>query len=289
MSISIDGNTLTWDGTVTITNATDLSTGVATLMLTPAGGVGSLPALVAGTPGLPPVFDDVTVSTLTAGSNATASLTLVSAGGAGVASHYTLALGLPAGSDGVSGTFAISDATDLEGGPPSGTTDSYIIKWVNADSSWKIVGELCGDNANATVFTSASGNTSPQTLATVTIPAQPFDWRPNVSGFAVPTGTDNTHVDLVCRLNNATTGDQVGYGKGITGAGGPAGVPAIPVTLSKAFGAAIGSGSYGRVSKGSSATLYFLAIQTAATTDSFSVPNSSCSFTVKVDPIPGTS
>lgn len=287
MSLSIDGNTLIFDGTVTITNATDISTGVATLMLTPSGGVGSLPALATGGPGLPPVFDSVTATTLAAGSTATASITQVSPGGAGVASHYTLALGIPQGAAGTAGSFTISNATDLEGGPPSGTTDGYIMKWVNADNKWKIVAQLCGDTANATSFTSASGNASPQTLCTVNIPAQPFDWRPQVTGFAVPTGTANTNVDLICRLNNATTGDQVGYGKGITGAGS-SGIPAIPVTLVESFGSAIGSGSYGRVTKGNSATLYFQAIQTAATTDAFSVPASSCSFTVKIDPVPGT-
>lgn len=209
MSITQDGNSLIWDGTVTLTNATDITSGVATLMLTPRGGVGVLPALAAGPPGPPPVFDNVNVTTLTPGSQATGSVSLNVAGGPGVSSHYNLNLSIPQGEAGEVGMEGISDANDLDG-TPGAATDQFIPAWNNATAKWKMKPQLCGDVFQAISFTAAAGSTSPQTLATVTVPAQPFDWTPAVSGMAVPTGTANTHVDLRVLMNNASTGQLVG-------------------------------------------------------------------------------
>lgn len=288
MSLSIDGNSLVFDGTVTITNATDITTGVATLMLTPSGGVGVLPALATGGPGLPALFDSIEVIQVPFGSTPPdPQIIQTDPGGAGSSSHYRLVFGVNTGEQGPAGTMHISTAADLENGPPGSSTDHYMLKWVNADAAWKIVAQLCGGTASATSFVSAAGNATNATLASLTIAAQPFDWYPRVTGFAVPTGTGNTHVDLVARLNNATTGDQVGFGPGMTGAGTT--VPALPVHLVQAFGGAIGPTlAYGKVSKGSAATIYMVANQTASTSDSYSVPGTSCSFTVKVDPVPNT-
>lgn len=283
MTISIDGTTLIWTGTVTVTNATDLSTGVCTLQLTPQGGVGILPFLAQGNPGMPALISPtVTVTTLTAGASATASLTQTSAGGPGTNSQYTLALGLPRGAAGASGTMTIGGAA------VSGTnTDQYTLIYSTADSEWIISPQLIGDTFQATSFTAASGNSSPQNLASITVPAQLFNWRPDVKGSGTPTGTANTHVDLRCVVGNPTSGQQVGYGTGLTGAGSGS-IPALPITLQQAFGGAI-SGGYGVINAGSAATFYFQAIQTATTTDSFSVPTTpNMYFTVKVDPIPGT-
>lgn len=284
MTITQNGNSFTWTGTVTVTNATNLTTGVATLVLTPAGGVGQLPFMAQGNPGLPPALTLGAVTTLTVGSSATATLSQTSAGGPGVASAYSLALGIPVGATGTSGTFEMADATDLESTFGSGQ-DQFIIKWQNADSAFKAAAQAVGDTYQATSFTAASGNSSFYTLATVTVAAQPFNWRPCVRGQAIPSGTANTHVDLRCLMNNATSGDQVGWGQGLTGAGTT--WPALPLTLGQAFGGAI-SGGYGVVSAGSAATFYFQAAQSASTTDAYAVPTSGCYFTVKVDPIPGT-
>lgn len=284
MSITVDGNSFSWDGTVTLTNTTDLNTGVAHLLLTPSGGIGSLPVLAQGDPGLPPVIDSVTVTQIAA--DATASppkWTLVSPGGAGVASHYTLEIEVNRGATGSSGSFTLAGATDLIAGSPN---DQQIFKWSATDNAFRYASQLCGDTYSTQSFTSYSGNATIATLGTITVPAQQFNWRPRVSGQAIATGTSNTHVDLVCRMNNASAGDQVGYGFGITGAGS-AGVPDYPITLNQAFGSAI-TGSYGVVASGSTATFYFLATQTAPTTDAWSVSNSTCYFSVKVEPIPGT-
>jgi hypothetical protein len=210
-------------------------------------------------------------------------LTTVSGGGPGVASHYTLSFQVNQGPPGTPGSTTLAGATDAN---ISGPTDRQTLVYYASDSKWHNTGQLCGDTFQATVFTAASGNASPQTLATVTVPAQPFNWRPRVTGWAIPSGTANTHVDLRVLMNNATSGQQVGYGWGISGAGSGS-IPAYPIPCQQAFGGAI-SGGYGLVNAGSSATFYFQAVQTATTTDSFSVPTTGMYFTVKVDPVPGT-
>lgn len=285
MSITQDGNSLVWDGTVTITNATDITSGVCTLMLTPAGGVGNLPVMAAGPSGPPPIFDNVNVTTLVAGSQASGSLSLNAAGGPGVASHYNLNLSIPRGEAGA-GMVGINDANDLDG-TPGATTDQFAMIWQNSTSKWQMKAQLCGDTFQAISFTAAAGSTSPQTLASITVPAQKFNWRPSVSGMAVATGTANTHVDLRCLLNNSSSGQLVGKGKGVTGSGHGS-VPAYPITLIPAFDGALSQG-YGVVQAGAAATFYFQAVQTAFTSDSWSVPVTDMYFQVKVDPIPGTS
>src|SRR5690349_16466151 len=97
MSLTIDGNSLVFDGTLTVTNFTNPANGVCTLVLTPSGGVGSLPALLAGQPGQSPQLTVGTVTTLSAGAQATFSLTQTSPGGAGIATAYTVNVGIPQG------------------------------------------------------------------------------------------------------------------------------------------------------------------------------------------------
>src|SRR6185312_17245739 len=98
MSISIDGTSLVWDGEVHITNFTDPDTGVVTLTLTPAGGIGSLPALVDGTPGVPSPPRNVTVNEVAAGTTLPAPVvTIVDPGGAGTAAIWDLTFSVHAG------------------------------------------------------------------------------------------------------------------------------------------------------------------------------------------------
>ena len=396
MAITQNGNTITWTGNVTLTNATDITTGVATLVLTPAGGVGNLPFFAAGTPGLPPVFDALNVSTLPPGSSATGSLTTISSGGAGVPSHYTLNLGIPAGVAGASlttvqtvtligsasaGSFtltyngyttaainynaaasAVSSALQAltsigtggvsvvggTGGPwtvtfvnPSGVgvplmtanssgltgayvsvtgdytlggasdldvvstplNDQYMVKWNASTSKFKYAAQPVGDTYNTTSFTTATGggSTSYGILGSINIASQPFNWRPKVEGFASPSGTANTKIDLTVLMLTGSvsgtptistllsTGVQVGYGVGTLG-------NIVPVQVTRAFGGslssfvwpnnAVSTSSFGVVPAGQQANLYLVAHQTASTTDSWTVNASSCSFTAEVKPIP---
>lgn len=284
MSITQNGNSFTWDGTVTVTNATDLTTGVATLMLTPAGGVGSLPALAQGLPGQPALFDSITVTTLSAGSQATGSITPVSSGSSGTNSHYAITLGIPQGATGTQGPYTIVGATDFAGTPTNGSTLVYN----GTTNKWTVASQSSGNNIySAQSFTAVSGNSSPATLATINIPAQSFNWLPTVSGNATPSGTINTTVNLRCLLDNPTSGQQIGYGYGYTGAGSNVFLPALPVTLLTEYGGNT-FGGYGVVSAGQAATLYFQAVQTSTTTDSWSIPTNSMNFTVFVNAIPNT-
>ena len=53
MPITVSGNDIEFTGTVRVVNGFNPDTGVAYLILTPDGGVGSLPFLAQGLPGLP--------------------------------------------------------------------------------------------------------------------------------------------------------------------------------------------------------------------------------------------
>jgi len=272
---------IVWTGQVNFTDSSDVATtGVATLTLTPDIGVSNLPALVAGTSGLPPVLRNVTVNQVAAGTTPPASSwTLVTAGAAGTASTYDLTLYVNQGATGTSGSFTISTATDLVGVPASG----YALVYNNSLAKWVISPMLAGDFYAPATYSSYSGNATQATIAVVTVPAQPFDWRPDVSGYFNATGTANTKVEIGCYLYNPITSnsDRVGYGPSFAAA-----TPG-PVTLVPAFGAAIGAGSYGRIPAGSAAQLTMVAKQVASgTTDAWAVSGSTASFAVRVNPIP---
>jgi hypothetical protein len=275
-------DSVTWTGSVVFTGATDpLQTGVATLTLTPSVGLSNLPALVQGDSGLPPVLNFST-TTLAAGASATVTATLVSPGGPGSAAVYNVVLGIPQGATGAAGTNAtISGASDLEGGPPGAGTDGYVIAWNQTDGKWKISQprKTFGPYSvqNGSFATAYNGNLGSYQVASVGIPAMPYAWRPVVHAGLYATGTVNTHVDLVCRLNNPSTGDIVGYGLGQTGVG------PYPIVCQPAFGSSIASGStYAQVAAGSSATLYLVAQQINSTTDNWQTVNTNGYFTVEV-------
>ncbi|MBO0878929.1 MAG: hypothetical protein J2P17_00780 [Mycobacterium sp.] len=273
---------ISWTGSVVFTGATDpLETGVATLTLTPSVGLSNLPALVQGESGLPPVLNFST-TTLAAGASATVTATLVSPGGAGTAAVYNVVLGIPQGAAGAAGTNAtLTGASDLEGGPPGAGTDGYVIAWNQADGKWKIsqprksYGPYSVQNSS---FAAAyNGNLGSYQVAAVGVPAMPYAWRPVVHAGMYATGTANTHVDLVCRLNNPTSGDIVGYGLGQTGVG------PYPIVCQPAFGSTIaGSSTYGQVAAGATATIYLIATQINSTTDAWQTVNTNGYFTVEV-------
>jgi hypothetical protein len=280
-----DGS-LTWTGSVTFSGANDpLTYGVATLTLLPSGGVSNLPALVQGDPGLSPTLRNVNMTQVAYGTTAPASTwTLVTPGTSTVAPVYDLNLYVNSGQIGATGSSTnISSAPDVEGGPPGSGTDGYTLYWVNADSKWKISPAKRTAYPftvlNSSFSAAYNGNAGQYIVASVGVPAQPYAWRPKVHAAMYATGTVNTHVDLVARLNNATTGDQVGYGLGSTGVG------PYPIVLQSAFGASVaGTSTYGQVAAGSSATIFLVAQQTASTTDNWQTLNTNAYFTVEAVP-----
>lgn len=276
MSLTIDGNNLVFDGTVTITNFTNPTNGVCTLTLTPSGGVGTLPALLAGQPGQSPIFDSVSVTTLAAGSQATVGISQVSPGSAGVSSHYTLSFGIPTGATGATGVSTIGGASDLSGSPAVGN-----ITYVSGvgPTAFTYTAMPFGNVYNATSFTSAS-KTGAQSavLASISVPAQPAAWIPWVSGYCIVNGTVSTVVTLSALLNNSSTGNVLGSLPGTNG-------QAIQrLQMQPAFGSALGSG-YGKVAANTSCIIYLVATETAAVTDNWSINATSCSFTVATIPV----
>jgi hypothetical protein len=275
---------VTWTGSVTFSDTGYANTGVATMTLTPTGGTSTLPALVNGTPGLPPVIDSVTVIQVAYGTTAPAPVwTLVSPGGAGTASHYTLTVYVNSGQQGATGPSTnISTAPDVEGGPVGSGTDGYTLYYVNADAKWKIsapkvpAGPYICLNSAFTAVTSSSATSA--TIATIGTPALPYAWRPIVSAAFLAGGTINTHIDGAVYLGSST-GQQVGYGMGGSG------TSLFPVRIGSAFGASIsGSSTYGQVAAGASATFFLQALQTASTTDSWSTQNTNGHFTILAVP-----
>lgn len=278
MSVTIDGNSLVFDGTVTVTNFNaSPTTGVCTLVLTPNGGVGSFPALAQGLPGLPPLLTLGTVTTLAAGQQATFGLVQTDPGGAGTNSQYTVNVGIPQGAAGASGATVINAATDLSGTAAVGdiltvkttgpTTFQYsLFPWANV--------------YNATTFTTASQTGKTQaTLASISIPAQPSPYYPICFAEAIVDGTVNTVVNLQAMLNSATTGQVVGLCRGLNG------LPIERLTMGPAFGALVGGSGYGAVAANTAAQVFLVAAETANVSDAWTINNTQVSFTVVTVPV----
>lgn len=275
MSISQDGNDLVWDGSVRITNAFDITTGVATCVFTPTGGVGTLPVMSDGGPGLPPIIDAVIIHEVTAGHTLpNSTFSLVDPGGPGQSSQYTFDLYIHAGATGDPGpSTTISSAPDVEGT----VADGLILVYSAADSKWKMSAQKVGDIYIPGSITDTSGSGGSRTLCQVVIPAQSFDWHPLVFGQCIVTGTANTRVDLISRVNNSSTGDICGYGFGVAGTDRAYLMPSIPA----------GSGAnVAKVAQGSPAVIYFLAVQqNSSVSDSWSTNHATSTFQVKVCPV----
>jgi len=282
--ISIDGNSLILtDCDITFTNAFDPKTGVSTITITPAGGLSNLPALLQGTPGLPPVIDSTTAVEYAPGATIPPNTTtVVSPGGAGTASHYTITYGVHRGNDGLPGTNSVLTAIDLSGPLVNGYQITYNAAGPGALWAAPKVGGLY---VPASIAATASSASSPRTLIGVAVPAQAFDWWPIVNAQCCVIGASDTRIDLVARLNNATSGDIVGYGSGVTGAAPP------PVLINGSGYGGVLTGSYGKVLAGQAATIYLVAVQVAASSNSWSTaassttsPSTQCM--VEVRPVP---
>lgn len=283
MPLSVEGNDIVFAGQVRVVNGFNPDTGVAYLVLTPEGGTGQLPFLANGEPGLPPTFefDFVPVHPDDPLPSPNPDVVLIDPGGPGVASHYSLTFYNHTGADGDPGTFNISGAADLSETPGSGT-DGYILVYNHSTGKWVLSAQRVGNAYVSPAISATSGSTASRTLSSISIPAQPFNWRPRVFAQTLVSGTANTRVDLVARIGDASTGDQVGFSKGVAGAAPPPNVliPAYPT------GEAV-PGSYGRVGAGQAATIHLVAEQKASTGDNWATPASpDTTFCVEVQPVP---
>lgn len=287
MGVTVDGNDIVFSGDIRVVNGFNPDTGIAYLILSPSGGTGTLPFLAEGQPGLPPVFDSISVVEVDpADSLPTPNpvVTTVDPGGAGTAAHYTMTFYVHSGATGEQGANEISTAVDLATTPAlDANANAYILVYDAVNKVWVPSAQKVGDayvpsRLDATAFNSAS----PRTLTSVAVPAQPFNWRPRCFGQVLVTGSSDTRVDLYARINDPSSGDQVGYSKGVAGAAPPPNIliPGAPA------GAAM-PGSYGKVLAGQPATIFLRAVQQAASTSSWSTlgaPDST--FWVEVAPVP---
>ena len=267
-----------WTGDVRVAKTFDPTTKAAVIMLGPAGGIAEIPALVKGDPGTPATLDSTINFTALAYDDPTpdsASFSVLTPGSDTVSPVYRLNLSLRKGSPGESGTSSILDASDITGT----ATDGYIIAKATGSEEAVWVPQKVGDQYWPASISNTSGTDGQnRTLCSVSIPAQPFDWRPRVFGQCVIAGTVNTRVDLIARLNDALSGDIVGRAFGQVGA-----APPVAVLVS---GVPTGSSlTVGKVNAGSAATVFLRAEQQASTTDVYTTAGVTTSFMVEVAPI----
>lgn len=167
----------------------------------------------AGKQGPPSVLTGVAVAG-SVGSSAAAALT-------GTAPNQQLQITFPRGATGPTGDAgvagAIADAADVD---MADARDGSVLSWVAADAVWrpKPVPKLAGPWCIAgSQFAGASNvNADSKVIATVTIPAQPWAWRPIVIGgqinIKVHAGAiDDTRVLVEMRLGSAS-GPRIGFG-----------------------------------------------------------------------------
>lgn len=267
-----------WNGEVRIPKTFDPSSRAAVIMLGPPGGVAQIPALVKGDPGKHAEIDSTIVFNALAYDDPTpdsATWSTIIPGDDSTSPVYRLTLNLHKGAPGSSGTSTILGASDITGT----AVDGYIIAKKVGESKAVWVAQKVGDQYWPASIANTSGTDgSNRTLCSVSIPAQPFDWRPRVFGQCIITGTANTRVDVLARLNNATSGDIVGRSFGQVGATPP---PNVLVS-----GVPAGSSStVGKIAAGASAVIYLRAEQQSSTTDAYTTSASTTSFMVEVAPI----
>jgi len=268
-----------WQGQVQIPKTYDPTTKSAIILLGPENGIADIPALAKGDPGPAATFDPQVNFTALAYDDPTvdsASVTTITPGTTTTSPVYRLNLTLHKGAPGAAGTSSILGASDISGA----STDGYILakKAGEAKAEW-VPQKVGGQYWPASISNTSGADGQARTLCSVSIPAQPFDWRPRVFGQVVIGGTANTRVDIVARLNDAVAGDIVGRGYGQVGAAPP---PAILVA-----GVPAGSSNaVGKVAAGAAATLYLRAEQQASTTDTYSTAGVTTSFMVEVAPAP---
>lgn len=251
----------------------DPSSSMFIAVAAPTGGVGNFPALVQGDAGPPPTIDTtINLTALEYGD-----LTADSASWTEVSPDvYRLSLVLHKGESGDSGAISIISASDVAGTPVAGK-----LLVVNSGANGFVYqGQKVGDRyIPATIANTPAGNAN-YTLASVVVAAQPFDWRPEIAGQTVVTGTGaDVAVDILARLNVEASGNIVARGVGGVGVNS-AGWPTI-------FSAGPPAGSadgYDKVAANATATIYFRAERRTGS-DTFTTSGSTSTFCVRVQPI----
>ncbi|MEU8895496.1 hypothetical protein [Nocardia sp. NPDC048505] len=166
-----------------------------------------------GRPGTPNVLTGSGVS-LPADAQATARMI-------GAAPNQQLEIGFPRGVPGPIGdpgqAGAIRDAADVRIANDRELGRDYILAWDATLSAFRPTPSprLGGPWAIASAQFAGGSNITQasRALATITIPAQPLDWRPAVQGSIRVSGSDLARCDIEVRLG-APDGPMVGHGFG---------------------------------------------------------------------------
>ncbi|TDH57556.1 hypothetical protein E2F47_01955 [Mycobacterium eburneum] len=249
------------------------TTQTAVFVLGPNGGTINVPPLAAGQPGPPPVLRNANLTEVPYGENLpspAAQFVEVSPGSAGVASVWDLDFSLHAGSPGDIGTFLITAAQDIGGT----LLNAGSLVWNAITGLFETQPQLIPIVVNVTgIGNTAAAAGATRLLQALEIPAQKYDYIAIVLGDSTVTGTANTQVDLVARLNSqSTAGVQLARGRGQVGA--VTGTNPWVTTMIPNLGA-LATDSSLRVTKGNVATIYFNAEQQASTGDQYTTTGGS--------------
>jgi len=253
----------------------DPSSNMFIAVAAPDGGLGNFPALVKGDPGTPATIDPVIAFTELDATDPTPASAYWTLEGT---NEYKLTLALHEGADGPPGT------SPLAVGAPYGTAAAGNIIVVNpAATGYVYQAQKVGDRfVPASIASTPAGNAQ-YTLCPVSIPAQPNDWRPQVSGQAIitPTGS-NCQANLVARVFTGTgytpfTGNIVGQGFGLPGVTDNVVLSSAPPPASL--------DAYDRVAAGTAAVVY-LSVERQSGTDTFTTNATTTNFAVRVRPVP---
>jgi hypothetical protein len=227
--------------------------------------------LAQGDPGTPATLDTAVNLTALDFTDATAdSMSLTDLGGGVYQINLTLHKG-PTGATGASGT--LHGASDLTG------TDAAGKIIVSTVGGFQYATQKVGDMYWPATITSVPSGNPGFTMCPVAVPALDFDWRPHINFGTTIIGTGtNVQVDVIARLNNATTGNIVGRGTSLAGQNPP------PITMIS--GPPAGSAdSYNKVLAGNAATIY-MRTERQSGTDTYTAAATTTYCSVEVRPVP---
>jgi hypothetical protein len=237
----------------------------------PGSSLGNFPAIAKGDPGDSAALDTTVPLTMLDATDPTAdsaSLTALSP------TLWQLGLVLHKAAKGDTGTTTL-DPTAY------GTPVSKQILIVNPTADGFIYQtQEVGDRYFPASVSPVPSGYADYTLGTVSIPAQDFDWRPQVRGSVVVTGTGtDVAVDLIARLGDETAGNEIGRGFGLPGLNPP---PHVLIA-----GPPPGAGADSdRVLAGVGPTIIYLRTEKQSGADYYTTTAAQTRFSVKVDPIP---
>lgn len=252
----------------------DPSSNMFIAVAAPDGGIGGFPALVQGDDGVPPDLDTTINFTALAWDDPTAdsaSFTELSE------NLYRLNLVLHNGPPGDTAAYNLLDADDITGSPVA----KKILVVSTGAAGFEYQSQKVGDIYWPASFNSAPSGNPSYTIGQVGIPAQPFDWRPDPSGWCVVTGTSaDLRVDLIARLNVEASGNIVGRGRSHTGQN----LEGFSTHLTSGPPPA-SADAYNRVAAGAAATIFFR-VERIAGAATFTTTATDTYLSVKVQPIP---